>query len=386
MSINKERLIKRNEAAETPKYWIRLTRMCNNNCVFCLDKFIQNGTSIDMKTIKCQLREGRKNGIKKLVLSGGEPTLHPDYLNIVKFAHDIGYDGIQTVSNGRMFAYRKFLQKAVDNGLTETTFSMHGHTKALYERQSGIKGSFQQALTGLINALKIKGLIVNLDIVINKVNYKFLEEIIRFYINMGVTEFDLLHMVPFGSAWENRKKVFYNPRYQLSYLHKAFALQNEFPWIYLWTNRLPAIYLEGFEELIQNPYKLKDEVRGRRRILENYLWKNRRMVCFGERCRYCFMDMFCQDLMTIKKTGRLESRPYPACLKLKKPRVRAYTWKNFDLDDFLDFFIDYRYYVKSFRCFDCRYHGSCSGMQINYIREHGFKVLKPFKTARKKVS
>ena len=377
--MNKERFANRNKVAQTPKYWIRLTRRCNNNCIFCLDKESHNGTAIDLETVKRQLRQGRRQRISKLILSGGEPTLHPDYLKIVKFASGIGYDGIQTVSNGRMFAYGEFLRRAVANGLTETTFSMHGHTKKLYEQQSQVKGSFEQALTGLLNALATKGLIVNIDVVINKANYKYLEQVIRFYVGLGVSEFDLLQIMPFGAGWENRNKVFYDPRHHLSSLHKAFALQKEFPWIYLWTNRLPAIYLEGFEELIQHPVKLKDEVRGRKDLLQDFIEDNVTMNCRGPRCRYCFLKMFCADLERLKKNGALRPKPYPRCIKVPQLAARTYSWSNFNLNEFVDFFILNRYFVKSFRCVSCRHNKTCDGMQINYIREQGFKALKPIK-------
>lgn len=376
-AVNKERLANRNRVAETPKYWVRLTRLCNNNCIFCLDREAQNGSVISFKTVRQQLNQGRRQGFRKLILSGGEPTLHPDYLRILKYGQSAGYNGIQTVTNGRMFAYRGFLKEAVSNGLTEITFSMHGHTRKLYESQSRIRGSFEQALAGLKNALGAAGLIVNIDIVINKINLPFLDEIIRFYIGTGVSEFDLLHTVPFGSAWENRKKVFYDPARGLAHLHRAFALQKEFPRIYLWTNRLPAVYMEGFEELIQHPFKLKDEVRGRRKMLDGFIRRGKLMNCYGERCAHCFFSIFCDDLIDIRKAGILHSRPNPPCLDLPERPLRSFSWKGFRLEKFLDFFIDHRYYVKSFRCRLCRHDRECGGMQINYIREHGFRVLVP---------
>src|SRR3989338_5481200 len=112
MKINEERLNQINKVARTPKYWIRLTRLCNNNCIFCLDKESQNGTYVPWKVINNQLKQGRRQWFKKLILSGGEPTLHPDYLKIVKISRDIGYDGIQTITNGRLFVYKDFLEQA----------------------------------------------------------------------------------------------------------------------------------------------------------------------------------------------------------------------------------------------------------------------------------
>jgi MoaA/NifB/PqqE/SkfB family radical SAM enzyme len=377
--MDKSKFVERNKAAETPKHWVRLTYLCNNNCVFCLDKQNQKGKLVPFKEIEKELKGGRKSGINKLILSGGEPTVHPDFLKIVKFAKDIGYKEIQTITNGRLFAYKNFLDQAVANGLTETTFSIHGHTKELYEKQSGIKNSFEQALTGLTNSLNNKNLIVNIDIVINKINYRYLDKILRFFTNLGVKEFDLLQIIPFGAAWQNKNKVFYNLKKAAPYFKKAFSLQNKYPNIYIWTNRLPAQYLEGFEELIQHPIKLFDEIRGREKILKNFIKKNKLMNCYGAQCKYCFLNNFCSDLIKIKKIGQLISKTYPPCIKIDKSSIEKFLWKDFNLNKFLNFFIDHRYFVKSLRCDNCRYNKNCSGMQINYIRKNSFKKLTPLK-------
>ena len=63
--MNKRRFAERNKVAQTPKYWIRLTRVCNNNCIFCLDKTAQNGTSVPLPELKNQLKQGRRQGFKK---------------------------------------------------------------------------------------------------------------------------------------------------------------------------------------------------------------------------------------------------------------------------------------------------------------------------------
>lgn len=376
--MNKRRFAQRNKVAQTPKYWVRLTRLCNNNCVFCLDKEAQDGTYVPLQDIENQLKQGRKQGIKKLILSGGEPTLHSDYLEIVAFGRNIGYDGIQIVTNGRMFAYKGFLEQAVANGLTETTFSIHGHTKALYEKQTQIKDSYEQAMRGLLNALKNKKLIVNIDIVINRINYRYLEEIIRFFIGLGVGEFDLLHVVPFGNAWKNKKDVFYNLDSASPYLEKAFSLQFEFPDIYIWTNRFPAQYLEGFEELMQHPIKLYDEIRGRRQMFENFLERDKMMPCFGGQCRYCFLERFCADLIELKEKRTIITKELAFCLTSdRQPLARFKVNADIEVAEFLGFYIKYRYFIKSLRCRYCKCFDRCDGAPINLIREKGFRILKP---------
>ena len=60
--------------------------------------------------IKVQIVEGRKTGAERLILSGGEPTMHPNFLDFVKLGKRAGYRKVQTVTNGRMFTYPEFLE------------------------------------------------------------------------------------------------------------------------------------------------------------------------------------------------------------------------------------------------------------------------------------
>ncbi len=121
------------EAAHEKRNWVRLSYDCNNHCTFCLDSDAHNGTMRSTQDIKVQIVEGRKRGSERLILSGGEPTMHPNFLDFVKLGRRAGYRKVQTVTNGRMFKYPEFLNRAADNGLDEITFSLHGHTAKLHD-------------------------------------------------------------------------------------------------------------------------------------------------------------------------------------------------------------------------------------------------------------
>ena len=384
MNRLKTRISQRKEVAQKKKFWLRLTNFCNNNCVFCLDSVHHNGTARSIAVLKKEMVRGIGEGSDKLILSGGEPTIHPDFLNIVKLAKAIGYAHIQVVTNGRMFYYQDFLNQAAAAGVTEITFSMHGHTKNLYEKQSGIKGSFAQSLRGLTNALKLPGLIINIDIVINKINYRYLEDIIKFYISRNITEFDLLQVTPFGSAWKNKEQVLYSIPAAAGYLKKAFQLQYEFPHIYIWTNRFPACFLEGFEELIQHPEKLKDEIRGRLALFSRFMKRGELMPCFGEQCSYCFIEDFCKDLVKLKKEKQITSKKTGGCVGAKPGALKRFIMqKTTTINSFLDFFINERFFLKSFRCKHCKAYSACDGAPIKLIQEKGFKILKPSRLQEK---
>jgi len=291
---------KKEEASSEKHHWVRLTKRCNNNCVFCLDTGSRDGSVVPFDTLAADFRRGRADGATRLILSGGEATLHPDFIPLVRFASSLGFRRIQVVTNGRMFAYRDFLDCAIDAGLQETTFSMHGHTPELHDAQTRVPGSFLQALAGLSAALQSRRLIVNVDIVINKFNYRSIDEIMDFFIGLGIREFDLLHVTPYGDAWKNRADVFYDPARGLKYLNRAFAYSRR-PDLFVWTNRFPPQLLSAFPELIQNPLKIKDEVRGRMPLFDDFLAGRARLPCRGARCHHCFLRGLCSDLFRIRR-------------------------------------------------------------------------------------
>lgn len=372
---SKKRFEQRNKASSVKKHWVRLTRLCNNRCIFCLDKEPQNGTVIPFSEIKKRFKEGLKEGSTQVILSGGEATLHPKFLEIVKMGKKMGYKKIQVITNGRMFSYKDFLNETVKAGVDEITFSIHGHNAALNDALTGVKGSFDQSLRGLKNALSVPGLIVNQDIVINKMNAGHLREILDFFIGLGVREFDLLQIIPFGRAWDNRKKLFYDIEKELPNLRKAFELSKRKD-IFIWTNRFPAKYLAGYEELIQNPKKIYDEVRGRRELFNDFLKKGKMMECYPERCRFCFLFEFCRDLREFKKKGILRNKPLPSCLSKKQTPVHSLVYdKRSNIDDFAEFFINYRYFIKGPNCSACGSNKKCQGADVNLIRSKGFKIL-----------
>ncbi|MGE0328453.1 MAG: radical SAM protein, partial [Polyangiaceae bacterium] len=298
------------EAAHEKRNWVRLSYDCNNKCTFCLDSLAHVGTMRSNLDVKIQIVEGRKKGASRLILSGGEPTMHPNFLDFVKLGKRAGYPKVQTVTNGRMFAYPEFLDRAAENGLDEITFSLHGHNAKIHDALVATPGAFVQETAGLKAALASGRFIVNVDIVINKQNVKHLPEMLETFIGWGVKEFDLLHIIPFGNAWGPAKEhLFYDLEGNEEALQRAFEYSRR-PDVHIWLNRFPPPFTEGFEELIQDPYKMNDEVRGRREEFDKYLSIGRKLSCRQpERCHYCYLNQLCDgldDALDERQQGRVD--------------------------------------------------------------------------------
>ena len=297
-------------AMKHKRHWVRVTRLCNQRCTFCLDSMNQDGTMIEVDSLKSYIALGRRMGRERLILSGGEASVHPQYVDLIRYGKQLGYDWIQTITNGMMFSYKRFAQACADAGLNEATVSMHGHTAHLHDKLTGTPGAFVTGIKGIQNLWETGKVVVNIDIVINKQNYKQLPEIIEFYYNMGIREFDLLHIIPFGRGFdEHRHSLFFDLNDAVPYFRRAFEWSKK-PGVYLWTNRLPVTYLEGNERLIQDPHKLLSEFDGGRHNFEGFLRKGLKPDCWGERCDYCFLDGPCRSTM-FPYREMLESHTFP---------------------------------------------------------------------------
>ncbi|MBX3248067.1 MAG: radical SAM protein [Myxococcales bacterium] len=297
-----QKVVEHEAAAHEKRNWVRLTFDCNNRCIFCLDSDTHDGRMRDREEVKQQILEGRRAGATRLILSGGEPTIHPSYVDFIKLGKRAGYTKIQTVTNGRLFQYQDFLDRCIAAGLDEITFSLHGPNARIHDALVGVKGAFEQESAGLRRALATRDRtgkpIVNVDIVINRANVRHLREMLDLFISWGVHEFDLLQVVPFGRAFtEGRTTLFYDLEEMQPHLREAFEYTKR-PGMHIWLNRFPPAHLEGFEHLIQDPYKLNDEVRGRKEEFARLLTTGEDLDCREKdgRCRYCYLEQLCNHL------------------------------------------------------------------------------------------
>lgn len=279
------------------RYWLRIANECNNRCMFCLDAESRRvPPAFDaLDRIQAAVSRARAAGYDRLILSGGEATIHPDFIDIIRRARQEGFEQVQVITNGRMFSYPSFAARAVAAGLTEATFSVHGHTSDLHDRLTGMPGAFAQARKGIANLLRLGQCVVNIDVVVNRLNYAHVETIMRQFSRLGIREYDLLRLVPFGAAFTHRDTLFFTREEAAPYLERAFAFGRR-PGFHLWTNRFPPDWLEGHESLIQDPRKLYDEVLGRKDLYDGYFLINR-FHCYPHHCETCFIQGFCRKFL-----------------------------------------------------------------------------------------
>lgn len=292
-----QRTLEHERIANEIRHWVRLTAACNSKCVFCLDAEAQDGRFMPLVDIQREIDRGREDkGATRLVVSGGEATIHPQFHEAVRYGRQAGYRWVQTVTNGQMLARRPFFLAAVEAGLDEITFSLHGHTAELHDRLTRTKNGFDNLMKAMIRAVRDGRVVVNVDVCINRQNVEHLEAIVALCARVGVKEFDLLQVIPQGVAFDNRESLFYDVDAHADSLRRVFSLARRADF-HIWTNRFPLSHLEDMEELIQDPHKMLDEVGGRRVQFRRYLDAGTPIDCRdAKRCPHCFIEPFCSAL------------------------------------------------------------------------------------------
>ena len=189
---------------------LRLGTRCNFNCLYCLlgheKKFMRTDEEIDK-----DLQLGRRSGLKKVALTGGEPTLHPRLLAIVRRARDLGYEKIILVTNASLLSNEKLIDKFVERGIDTFGISFDVADREISERLWR-RAAYDEVVRGIENLLSRGGLLVGVIAVINKLNYShlpglagFLADIPRHPETMLFANLDFV--MPEENAWLYREEV-----------------------------------------------------------------------------------------------------------------------------------------------------------------------------------
>src|SRR6185295_18100563 len=144
----------------------------------------------------------RQQGVRLVDFDGGEPTLHPELVTIVKTARALGYERVHVTSNGRLLAYEDFAKKLVTSGLTSMAFSVHGPDARTHAQQVGVAEAFDQTVEGIRNAVANApgGVELGMNITLTKGNHELLGEVAQLGWDLGLKWLNVQFLTPFGRA------------------------------------------------------------------------------------------------------------------------------------------------------------------------------------------
>ena len=122
---------------------IDLTNRCNLNCPICFANANAKGRVFDftleqLEPILDKALAMRPNKPVSIQYAGGEPTIHPDFIEAVRMAKDKGTLDVQVASNGLKFAQsEEFTRQAAEAGLNVVYLQFDGLTDDIYTQSRG---------------------------------------------------------------------------------------------------------------------------------------------------------------------------------------------------------------------------------------------------------
>ena len=132
---------------------IEVTSVCNLQCPFCSTTYRDSRISkgfITWDAVKTIIDEGADNGLYGIKFNyRGEPLLHKDICEFVKYAKDKGLIDVYFNTNAVLLT-RDTARALIDAGLDRISISAEGYTKDVYEKYR-VGADFERVLSNIIN-------------------------------------------------------------------------------------------------------------------------------------------------------------------------------------------------------------------------------------------
>jgi len=297
---------------------LKLGFRCNNNCLSCPQAHRRHLGDLSTAQVKRLLEEGRLHGANEVVLTGGEPTVRPDILEIVSYAKNLGYDFIQLQTNGRMLYYKDFCEKLVKAGVTEFSPAIHGPNAKVHDYLVQSPHAFEQAVQGIKN-LKELGQYIIMNSVINKINYAMLPETAELFVNLNVDQYQFAFIHCVGNAKKNIDLLLPRKSDVMPYVHKALDIGID-AGIKVMVEAYPFCFMRGYEKYCSELYMPPSEIMDAEGVVENFdKLRKESGKLKGPQCKRCRFDPICEGPWKEypEKFGWSEFKPVPG------PKVKS---------------------------------------------------------------
>jgi radical SAM protein with 4Fe4S-binding SPASM domain len=180
---------------------VALTYACNNACPHCYnepERFTMHSLSLDdWLHIFDTLAE---IGIPHVILTGGEPTLHPDLPAIIRHADSLGLI-VGMNSNGRKLADRSIPQTLAEAGLNHVQITLESCYADVHNMMVAAK-AFDETVHGIQNAVA-SGIHTITNTTLTRRNQDHAVEIVEFLYDLGLRTFAMNGMIYAGGGTDD---------------------------------------------------------------------------------------------------------------------------------------------------------------------------------------
>jgi len=320
---------------------------CNARCRFCYYYLTGLKDFWSKDVILHEIDIAKEAGMDAIDFSGGEPTIHPDFFELVEYAKSKGFKVICTLTNGLKMADEKFVKKMVDTGINDVLFSVHGHNPEEHDYITQIPGSFKRIIQSIKN-FREYNIPFRINCTVTNINYKNLERHAELYSKLEPRQLNLILFNDFELADELTTQFAISYSEAAPYIKKAIdtmegAIQ------YINVRYIPFCFMNNYEKHVCD-YSQK--------IFDPFEWSQRMLIRLPATGITPLWKYFGYMIY-----GFLKTHPK---IKLSREYLE-------------DICVSMRIgdYVKSEVCKNCKFNKICQGLEKSYVQVFGADELKP---------
>lgn len=228
---------------------------CNARCPFCSSRvytddgivatsdWLANTPSrglgehtLALEEAKSRYRTLRDEGVSRVSLQGGEPTIWPHLLELIAYGKTLGLSEQVVVTNGIRLADPDYACRLSQSGATTIALSVFGANAKTHDASMGVDGAFEALVLGARNlaALGQNGAHVTAQFILHAHNHSELVPMLEFWHAQGIKSFGirLLREVP-NVAGENGESWFFDIAKLGRELSRALGIAASLPGVQL---------------------------------------------------------------------------------------------------------------------------------------------------------
>lgn len=166
-----------------------LSYKCNSRCVYCFLPAHRREETLPLDEAVLRISRAREDGAQNIYFSGGEPTIYPDLIKLVKVSRELAFSNIILRTNGMRLAYPDYLEKLISAGVNGFCVSVKSHISEIHEKLSRVEGGFEMLLSAIRN-ISASNARLEMDIFTHSQNYESLLEMTRFFYERSARNFN----------------------------------------------------------------------------------------------------------------------------------------------------------------------------------------------------
>ena len=183
---------------------VELANICNLHCSYCFradeNLYSSHAEFFPVDLLKRIIDEARSvANVTRINFTGGEPTLHPAFSEVLRTVGDAGLTG-SFVTNGWHFERVWPALQANRAAVSHVAFSLDGVTRADHDRWRG-QGSFDRLVRAVTRCYMSK-LPFGIKIVVRRDLMDKLEQIAIFAARLGAASLNFVHVMPTSNEIE----------------------------------------------------------------------------------------------------------------------------------------------------------------------------------------